>query len=344
MPAIIEQLVQLTHDEKIELLVALKSALADEIAGTSFPGPDRCPRCGCDQFVKKGKDVDGTQRMLCRGCARTFSVKTMGLLARSKLSSATWMAFAECMVDTVPLRETARRIGVSLYTAWFMRMRACEVMGRRLVPCRAGRFEIDETYFPLSLPGNHSKSEYFELGREPYRTGHDARRGRRGHGGGINVVCGVNELGDCFCELADKGTIAAAEVMVVAGACIPKGSLIRTDGHPSYNARTLEGFTHEVVDSLDLDMVNSLHSRLKAFIGRFNGTSVRRLQRYLDWFRYREQFKHGDADPRELLYSHETSAIYTSTRRVAHVEDHPFMSCWNRYSIGEYYGYMSMVV
>ena len=37
----------------------------------------------------------------------------------------------------------------------------------------------------------------------------------------------------------------------------------------------------------------------------FHGVATRRLQRYLDWFCYVEQFKHGDMDRRELLFEHE---------------------------------------
>ena len=76
------------------------------------------------------------------------------------------MEFAACMADALPLRETAARVGVSLYTAWFMRMRACEVMGRRLLPARGDAFEMDGTYFPESMPGNHSRG-WFDLGRPP---------------------------------------------------------------------------------------------------------------------------------------------------------------------------------
>ena len=96
--------------------------------------------------------------------------------------------------------------------------------------------------------------------------------------------------------------------------------------------------------SRELEMVNSLHSRLKAFIGRFNGVSNRRLQRYLDWFCWREQFRRSARGRRELLFAHEASGTYVCTRELTHLESHPFLSLANRVSIGERYGYMSMVV
>ena len=105
--------------EKRRLAEALRQAIAEELASGGGE-PDRCPRCGCPAFVRKGRDAAGRQRWLCRGCGRTFGAGTLGLLARSKLPAAAWMEFAACMADALPLRETAARVGVSLYTAWFM--------------------------------------------------------------------------------------------------------------------------------------------------------------------------------------------------------------------------------
>lgn len=64
---------QLTLAEKRELVAELKGAIAEELASrASGPaGPSRCPRCGSLSLVRKGRDRDGGQRWLCRGCART---------------------------------------------------------------------------------------------------------------------------------------------------------------------------------------------------------------------------------------------------------------------------------
>lgn len=333
---IMDQVATMPLAEKRELAEALRRAIAEDLAACAQGEPDRCPRCGCPAFVRKGRDASGARRWLCRGCARTFGAKTLGLLGRSKLPASAWMEFAACMADALPLRETARRVGTSLYTAWFMRMRACEVMGRRLLPMRGESFEVDGTYLHESLPGDHSRSGWYELGREPHRTGHEAAKG-------MCVLCGVSELGDCFCEAVD-GAEDCASASVVLGARLPASCAVATDGRSSYGRRTLGGRPHEVRASEDLRMANSLHSRLKSFIDRFNGVSNRRLQRYLDWFCWREQFRSSARDRRELLYGHELSGRYVCTRRLTHLEPRPFMSCVNGWTIGERHGYMSMVV
>lgn len=336
-----DEIAKMTLAEKKELAEALRRAIADELAAGAAGAPERCPRCGCPTFVRKGRDASGSQRWLCRGCARTFGTKTMGLLGRSKLPPDRWMEFAACMADALPLRETARRVGTSLYTAWFMRMRVCQVMSSKLLAPRGEVFEVDGTYFPRSMPGNHSRSWWHELKRDPRRSGHD--RPSRGKRDLVSVICGVSELGDCFCELAD-----GSEDQGSAAACarsLPEGCALATDGWKGYAADFVTGGRrHEVRDGKRLPSVNALHSRLKAFVAGFRGLSVRRLQRYLDWFRWLEQHRRYEGDRRELLYMHEAAGTYACVRRVIHLEDWPFMSCWNRHSIGPRYGYMSMVV
>ncbi|MEI3230490.1 MAG: hypothetical protein V8S24_04085 [Gordonibacter pamelaeae] len=78
---------------------------------------------------------------------------------------------------------------------------------------------------------------------------------------------------------------------------IPEGSTVVSDGHPSYGFAA-SSWKHVAVDPRDpstgsINMVNALHSRLEGFLAPFHGVATRRLQRYLDWFCYVEQFKRG---------------------------------------------------
>ncbi|RDB58497.1 hypothetical protein C1878_16340, partial [Gordonibacter sp. 28C] len=217
MDRIIDQIKRMPLAEKRELAGALRSAMADDPA-SSGGEPDRCPRCGCPAFARKGPDASGSQRWPCRGRARTFGAGTLGPLGRSKLPPSAWTGLASRMTDALPLRETARRVGTSLCTAWCTRMRVCEVTGRRLPPLRGGSFEVDGTYLRGSQPGNHARNPWFGLGRPSHRTGHDA--GSAGPGKKACVLCGVSELGDCFCELVD-GAEDKASASVVLGARLP---------------------------------------------------------------------------------------------------------------------------
>lgn len=315
---------RMTNPERRLMIGRLRELIAEEVAGGARA--DRCPTCGCAARVRKGHDRDGTQRWLCKGCARTYSDKSMGLLSRSKLSPAVWMEFAECMADVLPLRETAFRCGVSLYTAWFMRMRVCEVLGYRILgKCRAGTYHVDGTYLVGSLKGNHGRSAWFRLGRRPHRNGRDGRRGSRAKSAGrCCVVCGVNELGDEFCIAVSEGAPSGIDCQIAVERSVPEGSTVVTDGHLGYRfADRL--YTHVVVDPKDpstgnINMVNALHSRLKAFLGRFKGVSTRRLGRYLAWFAYADQVRGDCVDRRGLLFGAEVDGRYKMSRRLTHME------------------------
>lgn len=219
------------------------------------------------------------------------------------------MAFAECTADAPPLRESAARYGVSPCASWFMRMRVCEAMRRPLLPARAGTFHVDGTLVRDSLSGN-LKSSRLELVRERHRNGQDGRRRAQGRSKErIVVECGISEYGDCFCDTIDRGSAGAGVLALDLAARIPEGSTVVSDGHPSYGfaASSWKCIAADLKDPStgNINMANALHSRLKGFLAPFHGVATRRLQRYLDWFCYVQQFKRTDMDRRELPFEHE---------------------------------------
>ena len=91
---------QLSHGEKVALAADLRQMIAEELAASGGE-PDACPHCGCTEFVRRGRDARGGQRYLCRGCARSFTARSRGLLAQSKLAASQWMDFARCLADAL---------------------------------------------------------------------------------------------------------------------------------------------------------------------------------------------------------------------------------------------------
>lgn len=330
MKAILQQMVsKMSVAEKEELVAELKSAIADELAAGAAGEPARCPRCGSPKFTRKGRDADGAQRWLCAGCGRTFSAKTMGLLAQSKLPAATWMTFAECMADALSLRESAARCSVSLYTAWFMRMRVCEVMRSRQLAARPGTFHVDEILIAENISGKHPAEGPMAMPRKAHRNGQDGRKRACGRMQKVVVSCGVNELGDCFCDAVGRGGAGVGDLGLNLLERVPRGSTVVTDGWAAYEGAT-SCYEHVEAGTYGISMVNALHARIRDFLRPFHGVSARRLQKYLDWFRYVEQFKSSDADRRRLLFAHEASGLYESTRSWLHEEVGDFMLYWIR--------------
>lgn len=184
----------------------VRAAMFDDAAGDGYE-VEHCPRCGSVAIVKKGKSRNGEQRYLCRGCGRTFSGSTDRILGTSKLPRETWMAYAECFALMLPLRECAGRCGVCLKTAWTMRHRLIECLKEYSPAFHVGQgqaCELDETYFPESFKGNHSKGS-FTL---PRKARH---RGKQVHKRGLSreQICVMTGISDTRSPPSSRSRAAA---------------------------------------------------------------------------------------------------------------------------------------
>ena len=333
----IDQFVQdLSWMEKVELLRRLKLAIAEE--RLPEPGePDVCPRCGCPIFVKKGHDKDGKQRWLCKGCGQTFCASTLSLLGNSKLDAAVWYEYATCMVDGLSLRDAAQRCSVSLPTSWFMRHRLCEVMAKRLGEFRSGpsrRCQVDETSVNESLKGNWARSNTYRMPRKKHRCGRDGGKDRRKMDK-VQIICGVNDLGDCFCDLAARAQITHESVMRVLGSRIEAGSIVDTDDNACYRKPlAVLGVRQHMAHSAstghctEINRVNALHHRLHDFLRPFHGVATRRIQHYLDWFCFIEQSRRSEEDKREIVFRAGAEGTYDTVRREYSKTSIPFQDYW----------------
>ena len=170
--SILQEALALPADDRLELAERIRESL---VAGGSAREPGECPRCGCSHVARRGRDADGTQRWVCRGCGRTFTGRTGGLLALSKLPLSAWLEFVGATLEGASLRECAKRCSVSLPTSWYMRLRLCDVMARQVRAFRGGEgtsVQVDELYLDESLKGHHPDGL---MPREPHRHGGESR-------------------------------------------------------------------------------------------------------------------------------------------------------------------------
>lgn len=231
----------------------VRAAMFDDAAGDGHE-VERCPRCGSVAIVKKGKSGNGEQRYLCRDCGRTFSGSTDRILGASKLPRETWMAYAECFALMLPLRECAGRCGVCLKTAWTMRHRLIECLKEYSPEFHVGQgqaCELDETYFPESFKGNHSKGS-FTL---PRKARH---RGKQVHRRGLSreqicVMTGVSDTDATFFEVSGRGVVSRRRAAEALRDRIGAGAVVATDKAAAYIdvLRDLKVASYESYDSKD---------------------------------------------------------------------------------------------
>ena len=316
-------------DDRRSALEALLAVMEEDAAGGGEEAPC-CPRCGCPRVVRRGRDADGAQRWLCRGCGRTFRGTTGSVLASSKLEAPTWAEYAALMVSGATLRDCAAACGVSLRTSFSMRHRLLEVMERSLPAFEAGPgcpAQVDETLVPDSLSGNHS------------RGGAPMPRPARGRGGDgaragvsrdkVSVVVAANPRGGVFLQEACLGKLGAGDARRAMAGCALEGAVVSTDRQKGYvrALREMGAAAHLRFASggarAPLNLVNSVHSALKAFLARFRGVSTRRLHGYLMWFKWqREARRLGDLPG--AIREHMSAARYRLSWRERVAEPYPF--------------------
>lgn len=315
----------------------VRAAMFDDAAGDGYE-VERCPRCGSVAIVKKGKSRNGEQRYLCRDCGRTFSGSTDRILGTSKLPRETWMAYAECFALMLPLRECAGRCGVCLKTAYTMRHRLIECLKEYSPTFHVGQgqaCELDETYFPESFKGNHSKGS-FTL---PRRARH---RGKQVHKRGLSreqicVMTGISDTNATFFEVSGRGVVSRKRAAETLRDRIGAGAVVATDKATAYIdvLHDLKVASHESYDSKDrsegtINRINTVHSLLDSFMVRFKGVSTKHLAAYLDWFRWCRTFMAAGSRTAESTVARQLANGSCSTRvRGMFGLEPPLMDYWD---------------
>ena len=319
-------------DERERMLELLLEAMAGELPPEGDEARDACPRCGCTHVVRRGRDADGGQRWLCRGCGRTFRASTGRTLATTKLPTATWHLYARLMVSGATLRSCAAACGVSLRTSFSMRHRLLEVMGSSLPAFEAGpgcAARADETLVPDSLSGNHTlAASGFSMPRPARRRGGDgAMSGVSGDK--VSVLVCANVRGGVFLREARGGKLGVGSAREALAGCALAGAVVSTDRQRGY-VRALAEMgvaAHQRFASsgprAPLNLVNAIHSAPEAFLARFRGVSTRRLHGYLVWFTWLHEARRSD-DPIGLLGDQLPCSPYRLTWRQRVAAPYPF--------------------
>ena len=219
-------------DERERMLELLLEAMAGELPPEGDDARDACPRCGCTHVVRRGRDADGGQRWLCRGCGRTFRASTGRTLATTGLPTATWHLYARLMAGGATPGSCAAACGVSLRTSFSMRHRLLEVMGSSLPAFEAGpgcAARADETLVPDSLSGNHTlAASGFSMPRPARRRGGDGATGGAGGDKAGVLVC-ANVRGGVFLREARGGKLGVGSAREALAGCALAGAVVSTD-------------------------------------------------------------------------------------------------------------------
>lgn len=301
------QLPQLPYDQKQTLKNKLSYLIESEeesIIDTT-PASFRCRHCDSESIKKWGKS-QGLQRYKCKdkNCGKTFNILTGTPLARLRHKHK-WLDSLICMQDSLPLRVTAKRLGINLTTAFRWRHRFLEIPAKNQSQQVTGIVEADETLFRESFKGKR-------------HIQHRKAR-KRGCQGSINrkenkvPVLIVKSRDGQVCdfvldELSQKNISRSLKPI------ISKDAILCTDGSMLYKTFAKEeNVSHHRLITLDnqrvigkefhIQNVNAYISRLKTWIRRFNGVGTKYLPHYLGWKRLFERGNISQADWLRLAIS-----------------------------------------
>lgn len=319
--------------QRRRMVEAIQGVIDEQVARDAGTEPEVlcCPRCGSASFHRDGHDAAGKQRHRCNDCGRRFVRTRRSVIGSSKLDPSVWKRYAECLVDMLTLRDAASRCGVSLKTSWFMRVRLLQCLYELLPAFRVGAgngCQIDETYYPESFSGNHTRSKGFAMPRPAKRRGVRAA-GKKAPGTqakrGVSkekicVLTGVSDAGDFFFEVACRRSLTKAAAESLLEGKVGAGAIVSTDRHRSYPA-TLAKLGVAVHDAYDsrahkINRINAVHSALAGFMGRFRGVSTRRLWLCMAWYKWRWSFStQTRTDMVDLALAQAVEGSYSDTRR-----------------------------
>jgi transposase-like protein len=206
------------------------------------------------------------------------------------------------MVEGLSVAKTARKVGVSVPTAFAWRHKLLKKFEKEVETALQGIVEADETFFLFSEKGSRGIQE----SRKARKRGGKAKTAGIS-GDQVPVIAGCDRHGNVILGVAGRGRISMADIETVMNEHIGDEVTLCTDGHSSFKAYAKAyKFTYVglnisqgkriVKKKYHIQNVNNFHSRLKQWMRRFNGVSTKYLQNYMNWFSLIEETKNDSTD------------------------------------------------
>ena len=277
--------------------------LQREVKETRYSeGQYTCPFCRDTHIVKNGTQK-GVQRYLCRQCRKSFSDQTATPSYHSKKSPKLWLQYLKCMLSGYTIRKCAEECKINIATAFFWRHKILDALTTAIgVGDLEGLVEADETFFRYNRKGNFTKVRSYKKGirTSTGRTTKQAKQKKRGLSRDqVAVGTALDRLGNLKIGLICTGRLQYPALKRFYEGHISANSTLCTDSAHGYTTLSEELHLNHIKiesgkrkkDIYHIQHINSLHSRLKAFMSDFKGVATKHLQNYLYWFKFIELFK-----------------------------------------------------
>lgn len=168
----------LSADQLDELILRAQAIRSESEKGTEVKNSNDCPYCRSTATKKHGTTSKGNVRMICKNCGKTF---TLSENPHIRLTQSQMSALITGIIENLPTRTLAKRMGVEPSTAYKHKIRIGDILYRRMAeglgavnesgrPTLAldGIIQCDEWYCPVSFKGKRDPEFFiFKLHRFP---------------------------------------------------------------------------------------------------------------------------------------------------------------------------------
>jgi transposase-like protein len=246
--------------------------------------PIFCAHCNSAEVISRGSHK-GVKRYQCKACNRYFS-GNYGTALHGIHKKDKWQQYIECMNESLSLKKSAERVGISYRTSFIWRHKILSTLKEAEPNQLEGIVEADDTYFRYSEKGSRT------LKRKPRKRGSGNMTLKKNK---VPVVVAADRKGNTLLNVAGRGTVNRKNLRaVMAGKFHPEATLC-SDGANVYKGLAIKEGIQHVQSAIhgrpvaknkayNIQTVNELQKELKEYMNRFNGVSTKYLQNYLYWF------------------------------------------------------------
>ena len=207
------------------------------------------------------------------------------------------------MLSGYTIRKCAEECKINIATSFFWRHKILDALATAIgVGDLEGLVEADETFFRYNRKGNFTKVRSYKKGirTSTGRTTKQAKKKKRGLSRDqVAVGTALDRLGNLKIGLICTGRLQYPALKRFYEGHISANSTLCTDSAHGYATLSEELHLNHIKiesgkrkkDIYHIQHINSLHSRLKAFMSDFKGVATKHLQNYLYWFKFLEMFK-----------------------------------------------------
>lgn len=262
---------------------------------SNFENIKCCPHCGSTDHQRWGRS-SRLQRFRCKDCRKTFNALTGSPLSKLRKKDQ-WLTYCQCLNEGLSIRKSAEICEIDPTTAFRWRHRFLSNPQGNQTQKMMGIVEADETFFTESCKGSRSLKH-----RPPRKRGRSMKK-YRGERVPVLLVRDRNAtVADCVFEHLQKNAVhdflrplMSDEVVLCSDGNGIYQSFSKAEGIP--HKRIIAVNNEYVVDEIfHIQNLNAYTSRLKKWMGRFNGVATKYLGNYLAWRRLLEKQKENLSD------------------------------------------------